>query len=187
MAHPTKSNTPPSKTTHPGSSVEDARAVGGKGDFGVPESNVVGRTYTSTNTKRADRGNAPPRGGADESRTTGVGGNASGDGSSSGGDLDTDIVGVGTDGTGIAASGRIDEPTEKDAAQPLPSHQIDARQRGVFHPGSADAPKGSTVERAGDDADGETGADAAANTHRDDDSFAGEVSNDEASGRNDAD
>ena len=36
---------------HPGSSKEDAKAVGGKGDFGVPEGNAPERSYTSKNTK----------------------------------------------------------------------------------------------------------------------------------------
>ena|SRR5579871_363136 len=82
------------KDLHPGSSVQDAKALGGKGDFGAPESNLIERAYVSTNTKRADPGAAIPRAGADESRTSGVGGNQSGDGSSSGGDIDTDIIGI---------------------------------------------------------------------------------------------
>ncbi len=118
MAKP-KSNKPSGKNrrkTHPGSSVEDARAVGGKGDFGAAESDVVERTYVSTNTKRSDPGAAPPRAGAGGDRTSGVGGTRSGPGSSSGGDLDTDIVGVGTGGRGVAASGKVDEPPGPDDA-----------------------------------------------------------------------
>jgi hypothetical protein len=84
------------RTLHPGGSAEDAKAFGGKGDFGVPESNVIERTYTSANTKQADPGNATARSGSDGSRVSGVGGNESGPGSSSGGDLDTDIIGFGT-------------------------------------------------------------------------------------------
>lgn len=170
---------------HPGSSVEDARAVGGKGDFGVPESNVVGRTYTSTNTKRSDPGNAPARGGADESRTTGVGGNASGVGSSSGGDIDADIIGVGTHGSGISESGTIHEPSGPDDAQARSHLGVDPRQKGVYRPANTAASDGSTVQPADDQTAGPSGADSASNTHSDDDSFAGEVSTDEASGRND--
>jgi hypothetical protein len=84
----------PKTTTHPGSSTQDAQAIGGPSDFGVPESDVIERTYTSQNTKRSDPGNAVPRSGSDGARTAGVGGNDSGPGSSSGGDIDTDIVGI---------------------------------------------------------------------------------------------
>ena len=187
MANNPKTSKPqPSNAPHPGSSVEDARAVGGKGDFGVPESDVIGRTYTSTNTKRSDPGGAPARGGADDSRTTGVGGNASGVGSSSGGDLDTDIIGVGKDGSGIAASGKIHEPSGPDDAQATSSQAIGTRRQGGYRSAENETIRGSTVQRADDQTTGPSGADAASNTHPDDDSFAGEVSTDEASGRNDA-
>jgi hypothetical protein len=83
-----------SKTLHPGSSAEDAKHIGGKGDFGVPESDVIERQYTSQNTKHSDRGAAVPRAGSEGQRVSGVGGNDSGPGSSSGGDVDTDIIGI---------------------------------------------------------------------------------------------
>jgi hypothetical protein len=173
------------KTTHPGSSVEDARAVGGKGDFGVREDNVAERTYTSENTKRSDPGGAPARSGSDDSRTSGVGGNESGAGSSSGGDLDTDIVGVGT-GIGVAASGKIHEPpgpddatgTSRDFASGPPAAGANEDQvRHLVH--------GSTVQ-AYDETTAPQGADASSQSDLGDDAAAGEVSNDEASGRNDA-
>ena len=188
MATDNKSNsgTGPAANTHPGSSIEDARAVGGKGDFGVPESNVVGRTYTSTNTKRSDPGGAPARAGDDDSRTSGVGGNASGVGSSSGGDLDTDIVGVGADGSGLAASGNVHEPSGPDDAQQTSPRHADPARKGVYTPPASASVRGSTVQRADDQTTGATGADSASNTHSDDDSFAGEISSDEASGENDA-
>src|ERR1044071_5472794 len=85
-----------------GSDTAAAKAVGGKNDFGAAESNTIERNYTSANTKASDRGGAQPHSGENEDRTTGVGGQASGVGSSSGGDIDTDIVGVGTGGSGIA-------------------------------------------------------------------------------------
>jgi hypothetical protein len=173
------------KTTHPGSSIEDAQAVGGKGDFGVREDDVVERTYTSQNTKRSDPGGAPARSGSDDSRTSGVGGNESGAGSSSGGDLDTDFVGVGT-GSGIAASGKIHEP-------PGPDDSTGTSRDGASGPPAAGANedqvrqivRGSTVQ-AYDETTAPQGADASAQSDRGDDAGAGEVSNDEASGRNDA-
>jgi len=82
-----KQPTPSDKTLHPGSSTEDAKKLGGKGDFGVPESNRPEREYTSMNTKMADPGAAQPRSGEDGQRTSGVGANNNGPGSGSGGDV----------------------------------------------------------------------------------------------------
>ena len=87
-----------------GSNPAAAGKIGGKGDFGVHESDTVERSYTSANTRASDRGAAQPHAGEDEGRVAGVGGNASGPGASSGGDIDTDIVGVGTGGSGISQS-----------------------------------------------------------------------------------
>ena len=184
---PTRSDretTHESKQLHPGSSKEDALAMGGEGDFGVPENDVVNRTYTSENTKRSDPGGAPARGGEDGSRTSGVGGNISGVGSSSGGDLDPDIVGVGIGGAGVAASGKIHEPTGPDDAEnPNDAGDSDAHTKGVYRP--ARKSKGSVVQTGDARTAGSDGSDSASGTHPDDDSFAGEISADEASGRND--
>lgn len=175
------------QTLHPGSSSEDAKAVGGPGDFGVPEGDVAERTYTSENTKRSDPGGAPARAGSSGTRTSGVGGNESGPGSSSGGDLDTSIIGVGT-GEGVAASGKIHEPpgpddatgTSKDfAAGPPAKGENQSRNK-------VEIVRGSTVQEADDSTAAPQGADAEANTDALDDSFVGEISSDEATGRNDA-
>jgi hypothetical protein len=174
------------RVLHPGSSTEDAKAVGGKGDFGVPESDVVERTYTSLNTKRADPGAAPPRSGSTGSRESGVGGSASGPGSSSGGDLDTDIVGV-AGGGGVATSGKIHEPpgpddatgTSRDFASGPPA-------KGSYATEASRPSPGSFVQLPDDRTAGPQGADAVSHPQTDDDSFVGEVSSDEASGRNDA-
>jgi hypothetical protein len=173
------------RVLHPGSSGEDAKAMGGKGDFGVAEGDVVERTYTSANTKRADRGGAPAHSGSHGTRTSGVGGNDSGAGSSSGGDLDTDIIGIGT-GSGVAASGKIHEPpgpddstgTSRDFASGPPAK----RDKITSQPLRV---SGSTVQPADDNSSGQ-GADAASPSQSVNDAFAGEVSSSEASGRNDA-
>jgi hypothetical protein len=95
----------------PGSDRDAANAIGGKGDFGVPVNR--GRTpdldYVNENTKASDPGASQPGSAEFEGvRTHGAGGKASGEGSSSGGDLDTDFIGVGTGGSGISAN-----PSEK--------------------------------------------------------------------------
>jgi hypothetical protein len=72
-------------------------------DFGVDQQHQTERTYTSTNTRRSDRGGAMPRSGEDEAeRDSGVGGDNAGPGSSSGGDID---AGDATLGGGISQSG----------------------------------------------------------------------------------
>ena len=163
----------------PGSSLEAARAQGGKGDFGVEESDVINRTYTSMNTKRSDPGAAVARSSPDEgNRVTGAGGNQSGPGSSSGGDLDPDIVGVGT-GAGVSASGQVDEPSGPDDAQQTSS------RTGKRVSAMPAVPNGSTVQLPDDRSQGE-GADSVSRMDAEEDAFVGEVSSDEASGRNDA-
>jgi len=174
-----------------GSDSDAARQVGGKGDFGVSEQDTIGRAYTSANTRASDPGAATPHAGEDEGRTAGAGGNASGVGSSSGGDLDTDIIGVGTGGTGVAASGPrgTSGPDDSDGsarefASGPPTQNTKGKKAGKVV-------GGDTVDHGGGDiettAEGR-GADAASRPARGDpdaidDSFAGEVSGGEASGQ----
>lgn len=186
MAKKTSGSRGKKTKVHPGSSAEDAKAVGGKGDFGVPEGDVAERTYTSVNTKRSDPGAAPVRSGSDGSRTSGVGGYNSGVGSSSGGDLDTDIVGVGTGG-GVAASGKIHEPPGPDDATGTSSDFASGAGSGGADPSAPPQwVQGSTVQPADDRTAGSQGADAASHPEPGDDAFAGEISSDEATGRNEA-
>ena len=149
----------------PSSEAEEAKNVEAKGDFGVPVGSgpTRERDYVTRNTKRADPGAAPPRSGADDGgeglRTTGVGGFASGEGSSSGGDLDPDIVGVGTGGSGVAQAGpdsRIGEAATDGSSDQFASggHAQGRKPAGAPRPG---APiRGSVVSG---DLDLSTGAD----------------------------
>jgi hypothetical protein len=171
-----------------GSDPEAARhAVGGKGDFGVPVDK--GRTrdldYVSENTKHSDRGAAQPKSSEfDGLRTHGAGGIASGDGTSSGGDLDPDIIGVGGTG-GIAASGPDERPgVETDGSTrgrasgpPAPRENQNAIGKVT---GSREEYR--TIARAMAEGGREQeGADAATNPEaRGDDAFMGEVSSDES-------
>ena len=89
-----------------GSDIKAAASFGGKGDFGVPETGRErDRQYVSQETKSQDPGGLPPHAGVDESRVAGVGGNESGVGSSSSGDIDPDLIGVGTGGAVISQGG----------------------------------------------------------------------------------
>jgi hypothetical protein len=181
---------PQQKNLKPGSSSEDAKKVGGKGDFGVPEEDTVDRNYVSENTKQSDPGNARPRAG-EESLEVGVGKSVGGAGNASGGDLDPDIVGVGGIG-GLSQSGpdnfpngRPDESdgTSRTFASGGPAKGEEGPPQ-VLGGGTGRA--GTVVDEFGDVSTGRDGQGAAAATNppaRGDDSFAAEVSLDEASGQ----
>jgi hypothetical protein len=101
----------------PGSNPEDAHNVGGKGDFGAPAGgeHTAERDYVSRNTKASDPGNAQPWDFEhDGKRDHGAGARDTGPGSGSGGDIDPDIVGVGTGGSTFTQSGVIGRPPGPD-------------------------------------------------------------------------
>jgi hypothetical protein len=85
-----------------------------KGDFGVPADDTRNANRVSEQTKHRGGSVEPPREGdlqpraGVESREAGVGGREAGAGSSSGGDLDPDITGVGSAGDGLAEGGPDD-------------------------------------------------------------------------------
>ena len=174
----------------PGSSAEDARAVGGEGDFGesANENNRLDRDYVSRNTKMSDPGAAQPRsGGIAGARESGAGGSAVGTGASSCGDIDTDIVGVGTGGSGIAQSGSVGRPPGTDdsdgSSREFASGPPAKGEKGP-HAGKVE---GTIVDRSGGGREstpqGE-GADSATSPEQfGDDSFKGEISSGEGGGQ----
>jgi hypothetical protein len=182
----------------PGSEASEAKNVEAKGDFGVPVGSgpSLERDYVTQNTKRADPGAAPPRSGEDGGdgrRTTGAGGPATGDGSSSGGDLDPDIIGIGT-GSGIASAGPDDDigQAETDGSSDQFASGGHATGRNSIPRGHIGGDKrirgGSTVSRDLDlstGADGQT-SDNVNNPARGDDAFAGEITLGEALGEDNA-
>ena len=189
--NPVKDQQNNSDQAKPGSDPQSLRDVGGKGDFGVPANRRGERDYASANTKAADRGASQP-GAAERDgvRDHGAGGRSSGPGSASGGDLDPDIVGVGTGGSGVAASGDIGRrpgPDDSDGTSDefaSGGHAQGRNQRDVGKVGGSKRVHG-TVVSGGDDRSttpSGQGADAATNPARDDDSFAGEISSGEAAG-----
>jgi len=180
----------------PGSDPDAISQIGGKGDFGVPESDVNERTYTSENTKASDPGAAHPRSGSQGVRVSGVGGMASGPGASSGGDVDSDLIGVGTGGTTVGTSGQIHEKPGPDDATGTSSDFASgppAQGKNQTHVGQVGGDievEGSTVDNTGGDRNTtgfNQGAAAVTNPPaRNDNSFAGEVSIDEAAGQGDS-
>lgn len=188
----------------PGGSRQDAAAVGGKGDFGVRADDAINREYTSRNTKAADRNASHPRSGEPETegqRVSGAGGANSGVGSSSGGDLDTDIIGVGTGGTGIAqnpSKEHVSGPDDSDGTSREFASGGPAKGENQTHVGKVGGDKrvrGGTTHQMPDDAasgtggqgsDAATSPDAAERANAYGDGFAGEVSGGEASGHDQA-
>jgi hypothetical protein len=178
-----------SKNIHdlkPGSSTADAAKVGGSADFGVPLDHRADRDYASQNTKRSDPGNAPPNSNEelDGERVSGVGGSNVGPGSSSSGNFDPDIVGVGGIGN-IAQDVTKEHIAGADDAPQFGTIDRDIRAKRPAPP----QPDKPVIMPAGDQqsiADGE-GADSAGRESFDEDSsFVGEVSSAEADGRDEA-
>ena len=174
----------------PGSSTADAKALSGGHDFGVREGDVAGRTYTSANTKAADHGAAQAQDFEHQKRRDhGVGARDSGPGSGSGGDIDTDFVGIG----GVGLSTNIDKQAKPDARDTDGSS--DNAASGGHAKGENQTLVGQVggrheqinVVTPGDARTTSGGADDATNTSDTDidDSFRGEVSSAEASGRDD--
>jgi hypothetical protein len=169
-----------------GSDPKEAAKIGGKGDLGVPETgHERDRAYVSQETKSQDPGARPGHSGTEGQRVAGVGGNDSGIGSSSGGDVDTDIIGVGAGGSSISQSGPDERREGKDMVGGDAQSQIHHR-RSKLTP-TDQPPPGAFVQYAREDDESTTGdgQGAAAVTNpdeRNDDSFMGELSNDDVSG-----
>jgi hypothetical protein len=188
---PQRRSKPAKKTTKSkvGEDRQAAKRFADKNDFGARESNRPEREYASRAAKAQDPGASPPRSGEDGARVSGAGSHASGAGAGSGGDLDTDIVGVGTGGSGVAASGKIHDPsgpddsdgTSNEFAAPGPKGHARRRQHGA-----SESVKGTTIDRSGGDvsttAPGQGAASMGQSIAGHDDASAGEISNDEAAG-----
>lgn len=178
----------------PGSSVTDAKKVSGEGDFGAPADDVNARTYTSENTRRSDPGGAQISSSEEHrgERTAGVSSNDAGPGSGSGGDIDTSFVGV-AGGSGLADDiikehqDGLDDSVGTSAEFASGGPARGENQTHVGKVGGGKRVTGRTRQLYPQESDtDDQGADVAS---RDDglpgDAFQGEVSADEASGRND--
>jgi hypothetical protein len=93
-----------------------------RGDFGVPADKPAAQRAVSRRIRaqhpgeHSESGDVQPRAGT-ETREAGVGGQEAGPGSFSGGDVDPSVVGVGFQGSGIAAAGPDDESGPASAAR----------------------------------------------------------------------
>jgi hypothetical protein len=162
------------------------RKIGGKLDFGIPAEKARAPLPDGGLEKGPEQGTGPMRSGATGTRTSGVGHAPGRPGAGSGGDLDTDFIGLDGQG-GVSArpaSGRtkgpdITEGGNEPFARGPPAkgeNELPAGTHGV-------APEiviGSTVDHSGGDAatTGMGGGADSANAEPDQ----GEISSDEASG-----
>ena len=168
------------------------KSVGGKGDFGIPAGEAgIERDYVAENTRASDRGAAQPASEEFEGdRTHGAGGKASGIGSSSGGDLDTDFIGVGTGGRGLASEIAHAEEYQPgpDHAQSTPAARDTTKTDQKQDVGKGPTPIYRTMAQTNSDSESRPGAgsDMASNSGaQDDDSFSGESSSGDARGEDD--
>ena len=188
--------TPSNPTKHdisklkPGSNPDDAKAISGTGDFGVHEKDVAERSYASENTKASDPGSAQVNSYEHRrTRQSGAGGKDNGPGSASGGDVDESFVGIG--GSSLASNitkGEQGGAAETDGSSRNAGAGGPALGENQTHVGEVGGPKPQlkTVFRADDRTIG-TSADEVDNAGDTiDDSFRGEISSGEASGRDDA-
>jgi hypothetical protein len=178
----------------PGSESKQAKDVIAPDDFGVPVGSGPSRDrdYVTNNTRKSDPGATQPADWEEIGvRDHGAGGPAGGPGSSSAGDLDPDIVGVGTGGSGIAQAGPggpagpDDGNDASDAFASGGPRSTNRRASDKNRPARVPQSRGSSINGDLDmqTGSGGQGADAATNsTARGDDSFAGEISSGEARG-----
>ena len=155
-----------------GSDPDAAGKVVAQHDFGAPEGDPIEREYASREARRQDKGGGVAHSGED--RMSGVGGNESGRGSSSGGDIDSDdaaLVGIG------------DPHLHPPQGQPQPS--IPASRRPTLDPPALDL---RNPARTGDlDNESSTSADDVTNETIDPiPGFEGDITADEATGQSNA-
>jgi hypothetical protein len=171
----------------PGSNPDAARDIGGKGDFGIPAKEAIEQAkHKDDEYAGRPKGSQMSQTGEGSAREHGVGAKGGKRGRGSGGELDPDVIGFGTPGGGGITSGPLNEPPGPDDADKA----IDASQgkRRVDGPniGGDKRVQGDTVDHSGGDKSttgSGAGTAAVANTgNEEDDAFAGEVSNDEATG-----
>jgi hypothetical protein len=142
---------PASRGEKVGSSERAAEHFGGKGDFGIPVDKAQPGQQSVIDGSLDDRplGTRLPPADPDGRRDVGVGAPDSGPGSGSGGDLDPDIIGLGTRG-GLAASpdrrthgpditetaidsNAVGGPAKGDNEMPPGTHTTTGRIQGTVH------------------------------------------------------
>jgi hypothetical protein len=196
--HTQKRTAKGNKSSAPKSAKRDAKVGSDRGaaahfagnrDFGIPAEGAGRFTEVAEEAKYQPGGDhlsdpRPARSGESANRESGVGGVNAGPGSSSGGDIDTDFVGVGTHGIGLSESGPDVRTTGPDMTQGGTPHHDPHPHR------PRKKMRGDTVDRSGGDATttGEgMGSGGLETADRGDDAAAGELSQGEAAGDDNTD
>ena len=97
-----------------GSDPEAAENFAEKHDFGIPSEDAApDMTIEDRDYPGRPAGSKKTRSGASGRRTVGVGSTEGPDGKGSGGEIDTDIIGVGT-GSGVSSDGEVGKPSGPD-------------------------------------------------------------------------
>ena len=133
-----------------GSDPEAARHFADKSDFGVPAADAGKYPGLADEAKNQPGGDhlvdpRAPRSETAENRDAGVCGHSSGAGSSSGGDVDTDWVGVGSGGSGLASSG----PESRQNGADMTDGFSDSNASIAPHDANIEAAHGSPVDTRG--------------------------------------
>jgi hypothetical protein len=174
-------------TGKPGSDPDAAKAIGGKSDFGIPAKDAIEQAKHKDDEYAArPKGTQMSQTGEGSAREHGVGAKGGKRGRGSGGEIDPDLIGFGTPGGGPITTGPINEPPGPDDADkaidiPHGKHRVDGPNIG-----GDKRVRGDTMDHSGGDkstAASGAGTAAVANTgNEEDEAFAGEISNDEATG-----
>lgn len=168
----------------------DAKALhdfGGKGDFGTPVAPDIVREHEGEIVGRPG-GSRPGEAAADHDRTVGVGSNGTHPGDGSGGDIDTDFVGVGGSALGGRAAFRESSPAET-AGNPSGNFASGKPARGAnaipaHGHGTPPGAHGDSLDHSGESqytAEGHA-AGAVNPLHNDTPGAEGEITRDEATG-----
>jgi hypothetical protein len=171
-----------------GSDPAAVEKIGGKGDFGIPARDNLARAKEGEIEGRP-AGSAPGYSGDAGARTTGVGSLGGPPGTDSGGDIDTDIIGLDGRG-GLAAKSTRDDVLGADETEGSSDTFASGRHaagRNTIKPGShgsAPRPHGDSVDHSGQDSSAVSpNAAGAVNSMRGEDPGAeGEITGDEAAG-----
>jgi hypothetical protein len=149
----------PKRQHHTGKVGDDPQAlkkVGGKGDFGIPARDTIVRAHDGEIEGRP-AGSAPGYSGNKGVRTTGVGSLGGPPGQDSGGDLDTDFIGLDGQGGLAAKPPREEELSGKDVTTSGSGARARggrAKARNAIKAGSHGASPwvhGDTVDHSGED------------------------------------
>ncbi len=188
--------TPSGDNAKVGGGREERDKIGGKGDFGIPADQAIDRALRQDDEYAARPAGSRMTGRGDTARQHGVGAQGGGVGKGSGGDVDTDLIGVGTPGGGSVTGDTEYTPGPDDADNGTTNPSTSGRRYDEHYPaqvgGDHRVKGGDTLDHGGGDAStsgGSQGASSVQGSQEDqlDNAAAGEISQGEAQGDDNSD